>query len=279
MKPAARSCALSFFAALLAAAGCVAQPAPPLLPGSTFTLKFPQMPPTLAELMAPQGIPPMMSVYLPRNYDPQRKHPLLVYLQGWDGNRADSPSYPRLIAQEQDYVCVIMPLFKRNLDPADPVNTPPVMIIRDEDGKFAWPLYQEMLAKLEAAVPNLDPDRRILGGFSNGAHMVGELIDQSNGEIARQFSAFFLVEGGGRMQRYDLLKGKRLLLLYGNPKALARIQQMHDSGTAAGVEATIHEMPGVGHAFPPEQFPAVREWLRASASPLSVPQQNGGVGE
>ena len=251
-----------FFAAHPKAEPAAAATTPQLVPGSTFTIEFPQMPPTLAELLDPKGIPPTMSVFLPRNYDPQRKHPLLLFLQGGDGTRGTSPSYPQMIAEEQDFVCVVLPLFKESVDPAAPANTPPVMIIRDADGKFAWPLYREMLARLEEAVPNLDPDHRILGGFSNGAHMVGEMIDQSDGEIARQFSAFFLVEGGGRMQRYDLLKGKSLLLMYGSPQALNRIQQMYDSATAAGVKATIHEMSGVGHAFPPEQFPAVREWLR-----------------
>ncbi|OIP07004.1 MAG: hypothetical protein COZ06_33540 [Armatimonadetes bacterium CG_4_10_14_3_um_filter_66_18] len=170
-----------------------------------------------------------------------------------------------MIAEEQEFVCVILPLFKRSVDPADPANTPPPMIIRDADGKSAGPLYKEMLRRLEETVPNLDPHRRILGGFSNGAHMTGELIDQSEGETAGQFSAFFLVEGGGRMRRYDLLKGKPLLLMYGSPKALNRIQQMHDSATAAGAKVPLHEMKGVGHAFPSEQFPAVREWLRANA--------------
>lgn len=254
-------------AVLLPAALAVAQPTPPLTPGSTFTIEFPDMPPTLAEMQDPKGIPATMAVSLPADYDPQRKHPLLVVLQGGNGGRGTSASIARQIIGPNEFVCVNLPLFKESLDPNAPANTPPLIIIRDVDGQFAWPLYQEMLARLEQVVPNLDPDRRVIGGFSNGAHMVGELIDQSGGEIPRRFSDFFMVEGGGRTRHYELLEGKRLLLMYGSAGAAARIQQMHDSAIAAGVDVTVHEMVGVGHAFPPEQYPAVRAWLGVPEPP------------
>lgn len=251
---------------MLADAGLIppgaAVSAPQLRPGSLFTVKFPDMPPTLFDLWNKQNVPASMAVFLPKNYDPQRKHPLLIFLNGGDGGQGTNPGVARALSQEQDFVCVDLPLFKKNIDPADPANRAPLMVIRDQDGKFAWPLYRTMLAKLDEMVPNIDPAHRILGGFSNGAHMTGELIDQSDGEIARRFSAFFMVEGGGRTQRYDLIKGKRLLMLYGSARALPRSQQICDSAKAAGAAATLHEMVGVGHAFPASEYPAVRQWLR-----------------
>jgi predicted peptidase len=212
----------------LAAACCLVSPAaaqpqaaadaaaPPLVPGAKFTVKFPELPPTLFDLWNRQTIAPAMTVFLPRNYDPQRKHPLLIFLNGWDGGDAANPSVARALSEEQDFVCVVLPLWKESIDPAAPANTPPVIIIRDVDGKFAWPCYKTMLARLDELVRNIDPARRVIGGFSNGAHMTGELIDQSEGEAAQYFSAFFTVEGGGRTERYDLIKGKPFLMVSSN---------------------------------------------------------------
>jgi len=242
-----------------------ADTAPQLLPGRPFTIPFPDMPPTLAELLEGKGIKPMMTVFLPRNYDPQRKHPLLIFLSGGDGGRATDPAVARRLSEEKDFICVALPLFKEKVEPPSPGNGAARMIIREADGKFMWPLYRTMLAKLEETVPNIDPAHRVLGGFSNGAHATQGLIDQSDGEVARRFSAFFFAEGGGRLQRYDLLKGKPFLMLYGGPKSSNRAHQVYDSAVAAGAKATIHEMKGVGHGFPESQYPAVRAWLRGQA--------------
>jgi hypothetical protein len=65
-----------------------------------------------------------------------------------------------------------------------------------------------MLARLDEVVPNIDPEHQVLGGFSNGATATQGLIDQSDGEAAGRFSAFFFVGGGGRLQRVDLLRGQ-----------------------------------------------------------------------
>ena len=97
---------------------------------------------------------------------------------------------------------------------------------------------------------------------SNGAHATAGLIDQSDGEVARQFSAFFFVEGGGRLVHYDLLKDKPFLMLYGSDKSGKRAKEIHAAAVAAGAKADIHAMNNVGHAFPESEYPAVRAWLR-----------------
>jgi peroxiredoxin Q/BCP len=244
------------------AAADVPAPPPPLKPGSLFTVKFSDMPPTLFDLLNKQSLEAAMTVFLPRNYDPQRKHPLLIFLNGGDGGKGDNPGVGRALSEEQDFVCVSMPLFKKDIDPADPANTAPLIVIRDQDGRFAWPLYRTMLAKLDEIVPNIDPAHRIIGGFSNGAHMTGELIDQSDGEIARRFSAFLLVEGGGRTQRYDLIKGKPFLMVSSSAKSRPRAQEICDAAKAAGAEATLVSVDVGKHDFPLSAYPAVRQWLR-----------------
>jgi dienelactone hydrolase len=268
-------------AASAATSAPAAEPSPKLAPGITFTIAFPELPPTFADLLDHNHVKPQMTVFLPRNYDPDRKHPLLIFLNGGNGGAGGNPGVARRLAEEKDFICVGLPLFKEKVDPPAPGNAPARRLIRNPDCKFAWPLYKPMLAKLEESVPNIDPAHRILGGFSNGAHATSGLIDESDGEVARRFSAFFFVEGGGKLQRYDLLKGKPFLMAYGSEKSHPRAQQIYEAAKAAGAKATLHGMNNVGHAFPESEFPAVREWFRkvqpqASPLPLSKPRYRVG---
>lgn len=239
-----------------------AKPQSPLRPGQVFSLQFPDLPATFDELVEAKGIKPQMTVFLPSNYAPDRKHPLLVFLNGGTGGRGDNPGIARALVDEADFVCVSLPLFHQ----AAPGSAGYDVVIRDADGRYMWPFYKRMLAELGRAVPNLDPSRRVIGGTSNGAHAVQAVVDQSDGEAAEMFSAFFLVNGGGRLQRYDLLKDKPLLIAYGD-KALraSRQAEIVTAAKAGGTALTIYEMKGVGHAFPASEYPAIRKWLRGEA--------------
>ncbi|HPA17775.1 MAG TPA: DUF5666 domain-containing protein [Verrucomicrobiae bacterium] len=250
--------------------GVIGEPAPRLEPGETITIPFPEMPPTFAERPDPKGIPAMMTVFLPRNYDRERKHPLLIFLGGGGGGRGQNPVVARKLTEEMDFVCVDLPLFKEKLDPPVPGNGTSRLILQANDCRFMWSFHKIMLAKLEATVPNLDPAHRVLGGFSNGAHATAGLIDQSDGEVARRFSAFFFGEGGGRLEHYEWLKAKPFLMLYGSTQSGKRAKEIYEAAVAAGAKATLHEMKGVGHAFPESQYPVVRAWLRGEPLPASV---------
>jgi predicted esterase len=134
-----------------------------------------------------------------------------------------------------------------------------------EDGRQMWPGFKTMLTKLEEIVPNIDPAHRILGGFSNGAHATASLIDESDGEITRRFSAFLFVEGGGKLQHYELLKDKPFLMVSSNAKSRPRAQQICDAAKAAGAKATLVVEDVGKHDFPTSAYPAVRQWLRGPA--------------
>jgi predicted peptidase len=257
--------------------GCVAQPGPPVLaPGRWFTIPFPDMPPTLFNLATKRPDPAQMTVFLPRNYDPQRKHPLFIFLNGGDGGNASNPTIARALSEEQDFICVAVPLFKIDLDPNSPVNKPPVLIVRAADGKYGWPFIRTMLTKLEQTVPNLDPERRILGGFSNGAHATAALIDGSDGEVTRMFSAFLFGEGGGGLEHYDWLKGKAFLMISSNSKSLPRATEITDKAKAAGALTTLIFEDIGQHGFPPAAYPKIREWLRGPALGVAAAGANGG---
>jgi len=208
-------------AAVLAYNGISAEPAPRLSPGSTFTIRFPEMPQTFYDIYAQKDVKAQMTVFLPRNYDSGRKHPLLVFLNGGDGGTGSNPGVARALSGEQDFVCVSMPLFK-----AIDRKARGGYVMQDQDAKYMWPFFRAMLAKLIEVVPNLDPNDQVLGGFSNGAHATAALIDESDGEVARRFSAFLFVEGGGKLHRYDLLNGKPVLMVSSNAKSRPRLHGM-----------------------------------------------------
>jgi hypothetical protein len=274
-----RIAALTLAALILgASAGCLAQPGPPqLAPGRWFTIPFPDMPPTLFDLVNKRTDPAQMTVFLPRNYAPQRKHPLLILLNGGDGGNASNPGLARTLSEEQDFICVALPLFKVNLDPAAADNAPPLLIVRGGDGNYSWPLYKAMLARLDEVVPNIDPAHRILGGFSNGAPATAAVLDGSDGEVAQMFSAFMFVEGGGKLQHYELLKGKQFLMVSSNAKSLPRAQEITEAAKAAGAQTTLIFEDIGQHGFPPASYPAVREWLRSIAGLAVKGDAEGGV--
>jgi dienelactone hydrolase len=206
-----------------------------------------------------------MTVFLPRNYDPKRQHPLLIFLNGGTGGNGANPAVARRLTEERDFVCVDFPLFKAP-DPQAPAGAKPAMKMTDEDYRLMWPLYQQMLARLDRAVPNIDPAHRVLGGFSNGGHTTAGLIEQSNGEVPKQFCAFLFVEGGGRIQRFDLIQGKPLLIVYGDKSTRqTRIDEIRGVAEAAGVHVKTQAMINTGHAFAETAYPEVRSWLYESA--------------
>jgi predicted esterase len=110
-------------------------------------------------------------------------------------------------------------------------------------------------------VPNIDKDHMMIGGFSNGAHATQGLIDESDGEIAKQFSAFFFIEGGGRLKHYDLLKGKPYLMVSSQTGSKPRAQEICDQAAAAGAPTTFIFEDAGGHAIPMKAAPAMRAWL------------------
>jgi predicted esterase len=242
------------------------EPAPKLIPGRTFAVQFPNLPPTFYAVFQKTNVSAQMTVSLPTNFDPTRKFPLLIFLNGWDGGIGGNPGVARSLCEGRDFVCVSVPLFKASDFQVTKPNVPSAgFIMGAEDGRQMWPGFKTMLTKLEEIVPNIDPAHRILGGFSNGAHATASLIDESDGEITRRFSAFLFVEGGGKLQHYELLKDKPFLMVSSNAKSRPRAQQICDAAKAAGAKATLVVEDVGKHDFPTSAYPAVRQWLRGPA--------------
>lgn len=242
-----------------------ADAAPELVPGQTFTIRFPDLPPTFYRLDTEEKIPTQMSVFLPANFDRNRKHPLLIFLEGGNGGGATNPKVPRALSEEKDFVCVILPLFKEKLLPKLPPgegSNIPRILMHPEEAAYMWPIFKTMLARLDEVVPNLDPEHQTIGGFSNGAHTIAAMIDDANCDLSQRFSGFFLVEGGMRIQHFETLKGKAILMVWGSEQLRTRGQANCDAALAAGAKASLYIMNNVGHDFPVREYPAVRAWLR-----------------
>jgi len=101
-------------AALRLCGGTAAEPAPNLAPGSRFTVQFPEMPPTFYALQQKQDVKAQMTVLLPTNYDPGRKHPLLVFLSGGSGGTGVDLGVARSLCEGKDFVCLSVPLFVKD---------------------------------------------------------------------------------------------------------------------------------------------------------------------
>ncbi len=223
------------------------------------------MPPTFYAVEQKKDVKAQMTVFLPSNYEPGGRFPLLIFLNGGDGGVGNELGVARSLSQGKDFVCVSMPLFKAAAYKPGQTNAGIGYVMVAEDGRRMWPFFKTMLAKVEELVPNIDPGHRILGGFSNGAHATAALLDESDGEIARRFSAFMFVEGGGKLKHYELLKGKPFLMVSSNSKSFPRAQQIRDAAKAAGAKGTMVFEDVSKHDFPVAAYPAVREWLRGPA--------------
>jgi predicted peptidase len=264
---------VAFFAANVACNVAALEPPGKLAPCSTLTVTFPEMPATFYALYQKKDVKAQMTIFVPSNYDPARKHPLLVFLNGGDGGAGSDLGVARSLCEGKDFVCVSMPLFKAIAPKAPGFD----YVMRGQDGKYMWPYFRTMLARLDEVVPNIDSGHRVLGGFSNGAHAAQGLIDESEGEVARRFSAFFFVEGGGRLENYGLLKGKPYLMVSSNAKSRPRAQQLYDAAKAAGARATLIFEDVGKHDFPVSAYPAVRAWLRKAGEVTIAADPVGGV--
>ncbi len=90
----------------------------------------------------------------------------------------------------RDFVAMQVPLFKKS----QPVGaTRPVTA---EDFPILSTAYRAMLARLLVEVPNVDLERSVIGGHSNGAHTLAVLLAGKDEFITHHFRAFWLHEGG-----------------------------------------------------------------------------------
>src|SRR5579862_8825486 len=211
-------------------------------PGQTLIIPFPGLPQTLAKK------PSELHIFIPRKYDPAKRHPLFLWLNGNDG----PPGINTGPVGEDNFVVASLPLYK--------VNPTEGLLLKNDDARYIWSCWKPMLAELERIVPNLNPEIRVVGGFSNGANCQAVLLNKVK-EFADGFKGFLLWEGGNMLDNFKVLPAHSLFVLYGE-KSLGKYgAPIALSASKAGADAEFFEMKGVGHDAPASFNPKVRDWI------------------
>lgn len=238
-----------------------------LAPDAKLGLDFPQLPNTLAGMVSGTDKPARLGAILPANYSPTTKHPLFVYLKGGSGGPEDGGAMARDIVGAEDFIAVEMPLFKTNQPKG---RTLPVTM---EDLPIVSAAYRTMLEKLAATVPNIDWERSVIGGHSNGAHTLSVLLAANDEFITQHFHSFWFHEGGFSLLPACLRgKDRRFLALIaddGMTGTSAFRQLMLDQASLIERQAKLVKadlqvitMRGYGHDVPPEYMRNVRQFAR-----------------
>lgn len=275
---------------LLLTAGWVALPTSPavraaetaLEPNATLQFEFPELGDTLATKASGEALPAKLTAQLPENYTRDGRFPVFIFLHGGAGGRGDAAGRARGVVGPRDFIAASLPLFKRDLNKQEPYGG---LMIAPDDFETISRSYRVMLQKLFDVVPNVDPERSALGGFSNGGHTTAVLLAGQDEFTLRHFRAFYFVDGGfgplaANVLQKPALQPCRFLLLRGDhpPGAAARKAFVHQ---ARAVEYWAKEyrldvsslvMHGYGHELPPGYATLIGCWTRREPLPEVEPK-------
>ncbi len=263
-----RSCAPLLLAVLLFNASALAGE---VEPGKVVEVVFPEtyLPPSLYSMVTGITVPPTLAFRLPDNYSPDQLYPLLVYVPGNHGGPSGNIRNAMTIAGPRDWVVASLPLFKSSLH-RDEIGGG--IIVGFQDFDTLSKAYAIMLGRLFELVPNIDPERSAMVGFSNGALTIAVLVSVHDEFVLSHFKNFCLVDQG-MFHLTDLHKQRardcRFLVLSGdNQEDLGRDlmirggQLLQDSWQLLGVDLSFYVMRDTGHEFRDRQMATVRRWLR-----------------
>ncbi len=249
--------------------------AQPLEPNATFTLEFPELPPTLWSMHTETEDVTRCTVRLPENYSPERDFPLFVWLNGGAGGKGSGPGRGPAIMEKRDFIFVGMPLFQESLDRSTPANG--LYITPEDDGETICHAYRTMLEAIYEAVPNIDTADNVFGGFSNGGHSIAAIVDTEDEWLLERMRHIVIVEGGLSLEHGEGLAGRNVLFMYGgaedrSEKLVAAFEAVYERLEAGGANVTRFTMPETGHAFPGAFHPTVRDWAREAAGIEVAPE-------
>jgi len=254
---------------------------PEVSPNATLRFEFPELSPTLSTLTSGDKAAPVLTIRLPENYTADGQFGLVLHLDGGGGGKGDNPGGARNIVGPRDYVCANLPLFKKAMDKRDSYGG---LVISMDDFQTISAAYRVMLKKLFEMVPNIDPERSAMGGFSNGAHTTAVLLAGQDETVLEHFRIFYFVDGGvgplaaNCLQKFSM-KRCRFLALAGDQPAAETFRQaflQFFSGLSASarqfkLDFTAVTMRGYGHAFPAPYGKLIGCWIRKEPLPEIEP--------
>lgn len=201
------------------------------------------------------------NVYIPANYQPDKPVPLLVWLTGGKGGNALGAAYA--LAGKEDFVCASLPY---------PSYEGRDIFARQRDGGLVefWDAHRTMLDEIAKAIPNLDPEVRVIAGFSNGAHSMGGYCSQVGEEFGTYFNVFVFGDGGVHSADWSkkFFRDAHAYVCWGETSDNKDMGlSTSDACDSARMILTKSEMPATGHKFTDEEKAKVKTWLLETVVP------------
>lgn len=204
---------------------------------------------------------------LPAGYSPSKSYPLIVYVPGFHGHPGGNIRNAKDIGAGRDCVVASLPLFKTGIDPTEIADG---LLIGFSDAPVLGAAYRTMLERLYREVPNLDPDRSGLAGFSNGAQAIAVLVSSHDEFILEHFHSYCLVDHG-MFHLADLHKNptrdRRFLLLVGEKGGPAQelkqraARLVEDSYGLLGIDLEWRILKDTGHELTERCKRDIGDWI------------------
>ena len=220
-----------------------------LSPGAVITLDFPEL-----GAMA-KGKPAQCQLSVPKNYDPRRPVPLLVWFSGGAGSHTVGSA--KGVVDFDTFLVLTLPY---------PNGRFPRLAVNAGDGEINtfWEFQKPMLERVIELVPNISETVRIAGGSSSGGHLVGSALDQRWRGFCDYFTGYVLHEGGHcpDMKYKGARSSHRILVVYGENSTAKEWQKyfMEQFDQARGRIDYI-EVPGAGHGLNGAGKQRIRAWI------------------
>ncbi len=222
--------------------------------GKKITLKFPNLPKDRRDQ------PAQTTIWLPKDYRPERVYPLYVWLRGSDGEH--HPGSGQGVVNPDKFVQVGLPYPNSARDRDDPKHM----------GNFpaVWKYHQPMLEDIFRAVPNVHPRLWVVAGFSNGGHCIDGLLSLPQCEFRKLFNVFIFADGGEARGDYRGLQNSFAYVCWGEkqPSNKEWAVKLVSKATKAKLPVKTDEMKGIGHEFPPAYRKSANRWLEKEVLPV-----------
>lgn len=238
----------------------------PLKPRQVLTFEFPQLPKTLA------GETPRMTLRLPDNYSSSQAYPLLIFLSGGEGGNGNNIDKPKDIIGANDYIIGNFPLFGQT-NAAEPFDG---TLVGFDNYPAITKAFTTFMTQINQTIPNINTDKNVIGGFSNGAHTLAVMLSALDANFLENFKYVFFIEGGedlswAGLARTSKLKNHHFLLIYGGGKrfrtewwrkhTLNRAKSYREFAVKWNVDLQVEVIKGFNHDFPKEYYPIICRWL------------------
>jgi len=220
---------------------------PRLKPGNKFNLLFP-------ELGASRSSDPAkIQIRIPENYQPDKPAPLALYFGGGEGT--DNCDALKTLVDSSEWVLVAFP-FPKDV-------TTPLHAYDEGKGGDLIKFQEPMLDRLQALLPNTDPQRRVVVGTSNGAHMIAIGACDGWKEFSDYFSAFVMHEGGGSESKdFSPLRKKAVFVLMGRQStSLGFSERVVSNVKKARIKPDVFVAESEGHGMGDDSRAAIKEWI------------------